>query len=53
VVAVGIGAGNTPDNAAFNVYLTEDTPEIRSRVLSEVNGEKVTFKRLAGKFKAL
>jgi len=53
VVAVGIGGGDSPDSAALKVYLTEDTPEIRSKVLSEVNGEKVTFRLLGGKFNAL
>lgn len=41
VVAVGIGVGGTPDSAALRVYVTEDTPQIRSSVLLEVGGEKV------------
>ena len=53
VVAVGIGGGSTPGTAALKVYITEDTPEIRSKVLSEVNGENVTFRLLGGKFNAL
>jgi hypothetical protein len=52
VVAVGIGAGDDPSSAALNVYLENDTPEIRRKVLSEVGKVKVNFKH-AGKFNAL
>jgi hypothetical protein len=45
--------GGTPDSAALRVYVTEDTPQIRSSVLLEVGGEKVTFRVLGGKFNAL
>jgi hypothetical protein len=53
VVAVGIGAGDTADTSALNVYLTDDTPEIRSKVLSEVKGANVKFRHLKAKFQAL
>jgi hypothetical protein len=53
VVAVGIGGGDTPGSVALNVYLTQDTPEIRSRVLAEVKGTNVRFRHLRGRFKAL
>ena len=52
VVAVGIGAGDDPSSAALHVYLENDTPEIRRKVLSEVGKVKVNFKH-AGKFNAL
>jgi hypothetical protein len=53
VVAVGIGAGDSPDTSMLNVYLQKDTPEIRRKVLSEINGAaRVRFKH-AGKFRAL
>jgi hypothetical protein len=41
VVAVGIGGGDSPEHTALKVYITKDSPEIRSSVLSEVKGEKV------------
>jgi len=53
VAAIAIGAGATPDSAALTVYLTEDTPEIRNRVLAEVRGQTVRFRRIRGRFKAL
>jgi hypothetical protein len=52
VVAVGIGAGDDSSSAMLNVYLQTDTPEIRSKVLSEVGNAKVRFKH-ANKFQAL
>ena len=52
VVAVGIGAGDDPASAALNVYLQEDTPEIRSKVLSEIRDVQIKFKN-ASKFNAL
>ncbi|HEY2523709.1 MAG TPA: hypothetical protein VGI29_01540, partial [Candidatus Binataceae bacterium] len=54
VVAVGIGGGNTPDAAALKVYITEDTPQVRNAVTSEVgNGANVSFRVIGGRFKAL
>ncbi len=53
VAAVGIGAGNDPNSAMLNVYLTQDTPEIRNRVLKQLKGEQVRFKQLGGSFSAL
>lgn len=53
VVAVGIGAGDTPDSASLKVYLTKDTPKIRRKIRAEVSGENVTFKDLRGKFHTL
>jgi len=54
VVAVGIGGGSTPDTAALKVYITEDTPQIRSAVASEVGSEEsVSFRVIGGRFKAL
>jgi hypothetical protein len=53
VAAIAIGAGATPDSAALKVYLTEDSPEIRNRVLSEVKGTIVTFKVIRERFQAL
>ncbi len=52
IVAVGIGAGDDPASAALNVYLNEDTPEIRSKVLAEIRDVQVKFKS-AGKFNPL
>ena len=53
VVAVGIATGDNPDAAVLNVYLSEDTPEIRSEVLKEIhNSTAVRFKH-AAKFQAL
>ncbi len=52
VIAVGIGAGDDPSSAALNVYLDNDTPQIRRKVLSEVGKVKVNFKH-AGKFNPL
>lgn len=52
VMAVGIGAGDDPNSAALNVYLENDTPLIRSKVLKELRNAKVKFKH-AGKFNAL
>jgi len=53
VVAVGIATGDNPDAAVLNVYLSEDTPEIRSEVLKEIhNSSAVRFKH-AAKFQAL
>ncbi len=52
VVAVGIGAGDDPSSAALNVYLDNDSPEIRRKVISEVGNVKVNFKH-AGKFNPL
>jgi len=54
VAAVGIGAGDIIDSAALNVYVTEDTPEIRNRVAREIRGSSaVHFRRIGGRFKAL
>ena len=53
VVAVGIGAGDEPDTSALNVYLRKDTPEVRAKILSEINGTaRVRFK-YAGTLRAL
>ena len=41
VVAVGIGGGNTPDTAALKVYITEDIPQVRNAVTSEVATARV------------
>ncbi len=51
-VAVGIGAGDDSTSAALNVYLDDDTPAIRNKILSEVRGVQVRFKH-AGKFNPL
>jgi hypothetical protein len=53
VVAVGIGGGDSPEHTALKVYITKDSPEIRSSVLSEVKGEKVTFRVLGRNFNPL
>lgn len=53
VAAVGIGAGEDPNSAMLNVYLTQDSPQIRSRVLKQLKGEQVRFKQLGGSFSAL
>jgi hypothetical protein len=48
VVAVGIGAGDSPDTSALNVYLQQDNQEVRNRILSEINGAgSVRFKHAA------
>ncbi len=52
ISAVGIGGGDSPDTAALKVYLREDTPEIRAKVLREVGNAKVKF-RDAARFRAL
>jgi hypothetical protein len=53
VVAVGIGAGDTPDTTALNVYLRQDTPEVRRKILSEISGAAdIRFKH-AARFRAL
>jgi hypothetical protein len=53
VVAVGIGAGDTPDTAALNVYLQNDSEQIRRKILSEINGAtEIKFKH-ARRFRAL
>ena len=54
VAAVGIGAGDTPDSVALNVYLTNDSPRIRNRVRSEIGGAaNIRFRRVRARFKAL
>jgi len=52
VTAVGIGAGDDPDHAALNVYLSKDTPMIRARIPQQINGVTVHI-RHAPKFRAL
>ena len=42
-----------PTARRLRVYVTEDTPQIRSSVLLEVGGEKVTFRVFGGEFNAL
>lgn len=54
VAAVGIGAGDTSDSVALNVYLTEDNARIRNRVAAELRGSaRIRFRRLAARFTAL
>ena len=53
VSAIGIAKGDAPDTAVLNVYLSEDTPETRAKVLKELhNSRRVRFKN-AAKFQAL
>jgi len=53
VVAVGIATGDSPDTAVLNVYLSEDTPEIRSKVLKEIHNRSAVRFKHAAKFQAL
>jgi hypothetical protein len=52
VTAVGIGAGDDPNHAALNVYLSNDSPMIRAKIPSQIGGVAVHI-RHAPKFHAL
>jgi hypothetical protein len=52
IAAIGIGAGDNPDSAALNVYLRNDTPQIRREIQAEVKGAKINWKHL-GRLHAL
>ena len=53
VTAIGIAKGDAPDTAVLNVYLSDDTPETRAKVLKELHhNSRVRFKN-AAKFQAL
>jgi hypothetical protein len=55
VAAAGVGAGDSSDGAALNVYITEDTPAIRNRVLSHIKDPnvRVNFRHIRQRFTAL
>lgn len=54
VVAVGIGSADTPDTAALKVYLRNDSPAIRRRVMRELKNNRIPVRfRHAPRFKAL
>lgn len=52
VTAVGIGAGEDSDHAALNVYLNKDTPAVRAKIPTQIDGVMVVIKH-APKFQAL
>lgn len=52
VTAVGIGGGDDPDHAALAVYLEKDTPAVRAKIPTQIDGVAVHIKH-AAKFQAL